>query len=86
MAAVESLGVYAVQLAHAFREVGIRCFDDQVIVVGHLAIGMAHPVEAFADFGESFKPGHTIFIRKENVLAPVSTRGNVIERAREFES
>ena len=33
--AVEALGVYAVQLAHASGKVGIRCFDQQVVVIGH---------------------------------------------------
>ena len=81
MAAVESLGIHAVQLAHAFREVGIRGFDNQMIVVGHLAIGVTNPVEPFADFPERFKPSQTIFIGKENILASVAARSNVIDSA-----
>ena len=76
----------AIQLAHALGEIGIRRLDQHMIVVGHLAIGMAHPVEPLANFGERFKPRDTIFVGKEYVLAPVPARSDVVERAGEFES
>jgi hypothetical protein len=44
--------VNAVQLSHAVRKVGIRSFDDDVVVVGHLAVGMAAPVEPLANLLE----------------------------------
>jgi len=47
---------------------------------------MTHPVETAADSGEGFKPSEAVFIAKEDVLAPVAARGDVIEGACEFES
>ena len=85
MGAVEALGIDTIKLAHAFGEVGIGRFDEQVIMMGHLAIGVAHPVEALADLGKRFEPGEAIVVGQKNVLAPIAARGDVIKRAREFE-
>ena len=58
----------------------------QMVVVGHLAIGMDDPVEASADAAEHIDPIFAIFIAEENVFLPVSARGNVVKRAGKFES
>ena len=86
MGAVEALGIDTVQLAHAFGEVGIGRFDEQVIMIGHLAISVTDPVEAPADFGKRFEPGEAIVVGQKNILAPIAARGDVIKRAGEFES
>jgi hypothetical protein len=44
VAAVEALGVDAVEPAHAGGEVGAAGFDDQVVVVAHEAERLARPV------------------------------------------
>ena len=41
VAAVEALGVDAVQLAHADGQVAVRRLDHQVVMVAHQAVGMA---------------------------------------------
>jgi hypothetical protein len=46
---VEALGVDAIELAHAFDEVAIGSFDDQMVMVSHLTISVDGPVEALAD-------------------------------------
>ena len=43
VAPVEGLGVHAVQIAHAAREVGRRRLEHEVIMVAHQAIGVAQP-------------------------------------------
>ena len=84
--AVESLGIDAIKLTHAFGEVGIGRFDEQVIMIGHLAISVTDPVKAPADFGKRIEPGYAIVVGQKNVLAPIAARGDVIKRAGEFES
>jgi len=46
---VERLCIHTIQVAHATREIRIRRFDQQVIVIAHKAIGMADPSEALND-------------------------------------
>src|SRR5688500_1273515 len=45
MSLVVGLGIYAIELPHSFRQISIGCFNHQVIVVVHQAIGMANPVK-----------------------------------------
>ena len=54
--------------------------------MGHLAIGVTHPVEALADLGKRFAPGEAIVIGQKNILAPIAARGDVMKRAGDFES
>ena len=49
---VEALGVHTIQLAHTLREITLRRFDEQVIVVVHETVAIANPIEAVADFRE----------------------------------
>ena len=79
--AVDTLGIHAIELTHSLGKVRIGCFDHHMIVIGHLTIGMTHPIETPADVGKYFKPRYAIFVRKKNVLTPVSTRGDVVESA-----
>jgi hypothetical protein len=41
----------------------------------------ANPVETIADFRKGFKLRQAILIGKENILAPVPARGNVVDSA-----
>lgn len=45
--AVETLGIHAVHVPHALRQVAIGCLDQQVIVIVHQAIGMAPPAQSY---------------------------------------
>ena len=40
MGAVEALGIDTIKLAHAFGEVGIRRFDEQVIMILKTAVAI----------------------------------------------
>jgi hypothetical protein len=46
---VEELGIHSVQLAHAYGQVAIRCFDEKMIMVCHETVCMTYPVVSFAD-------------------------------------
>ena len=52
MLAVDVLDIDAVQLSHPFGKIGIGCFYQQVVVVGHQAEGMTDPVEALTGAAE----------------------------------
>jgi hypothetical protein len=56
MRAIEALGVNAIELAHSLCQIRFRCFDQQVVVIAHLAPCMASPVEALANLGKHPKP------------------------------
>jgi len=86
MSAVEALGVNAIQVAHAFREVGFRRFDNEMIVIAHQTVGVAYPVESLANLTEYIQPRYAILIREIDVFAPITTGGDVIERAGKFKS
>ena len=45
MPPVETLGVDAVQLAHACREISFGCFDEEMVMGGHEAVSVAEPIE-----------------------------------------
>lgn len=84
MGAVEALRIDPVELAHALRQIGFRRLDQDVVMVRHLAPGMANPIEAFAYVAEHFEPGFTIGASEINILAPISAGGDVIYPASQF--
>src|SRR5574340_86138 len=84
--AVEALRIDTVELAHPLRQIGLRRLDDEVVVVRHLAPGMAHPVEAGAHVSEDFQPDAPVLVGSENILAPVTPRSDVIEAAGKLDS
>jgi hypothetical protein len=49
---IKCLGIHAIEPPHSLRQVSIRCFNDQVIVVVHQAIGIANPMETLRDLSK----------------------------------
>ena len=86
MAAVETLRINAVQLSHAVRKVGIRSFDDDVVVVGHLAVGMAAPVEPLANLLEQRLPVLAVAVVVEDILTAIASRCHVVEGTGEIDA
>ena len=85
MAAVDRLRVHAVKLAHAQGEIAFDCFNHDVVVIRHLAPGVAHPIEASANLAERLKPCTPISVIEINVLAPVTTRSDVVQASSQFD-
>lgn len=56
MRAIEALGVNAIELAHSLCQIRFGCFDQQVVVITHLAPRVTRPVEALANLGKHPKP------------------------------
>ena len=82
--AVEPLREYAVQMPHALRKVAFRRFDDEVVVVGHLAPAMTDPIKPVADLAQYFVPDFSISVTKVDRFAPVAARRHVIEPVRQL--
>lgn len=79
VAAVAGLGVDAVELAHAFGQIPVRCLNQQVVMVVHQTPRMACPVELGDDFFQSLQKHLPVLIVLKNILAPVTARGNMVE-------
>jgi len=73
------LGENTIELAHALREVGVPGFNEQVIVIGHQAVGMTPPQELLNDSGKDIEEGATVLVVFVNRFAPVASRGQVME-------
>ena len=85
MSAVEPLGIDAVELAHAAREIGLGRLDDQMVVVGHLAPDVTAPTEPLAHDGEDVEESAPVVVVEEDVVTRVAPRGEMIERAGKFD-
>jgi hypothetical protein len=79
MPAVERLGVHAVQMPHAARQVRLRRLDEQVALVGHQAVGAANPAEALDRVGERVEEEVAIRIAEEDVLPRVAATGYMVQ-------
>ena len=86
VAAVESLRVNPVELAHPLGEVRVRRLDHQVVVVPHEAERVADPVEIGHHSAEGQEEDMTVLVVRVDVLAPVSTGRDVVKRTGELET
>ena len=69
-----------------FRSVAFRGFDEQMVVVAHEAIGIKPPT-LLADFlRQEVEEGLSVGVVEEDVFAPVTSGGEVIDSAGEFEA
>jgi hypothetical protein len=81
MALVKGLGINTVKLPHSLRQVSIGCFNDQVIVIVHQAIGMAKPVKPLRDPRQSVQKQFSIAVVLEDRFPIVTAGSDVIKRA-----
>ena len=86
VAHVEASGVGVLQPAHASDQVGLGCFDEQVIVVGHERPGVDAPPGARTGLGQGVQEEATVVIIEKNRLPPVPTGHDVVEGTREFQA
>ena len=77
---VEGGGVFAVEQLHAGGELRDGCFEDQMVVVGHQAVGVHGPaVEADAEF-EHCQEGEPVVVVAVD-RAAVDAAGGDVEAA-----
>jgi hypothetical protein len=79
MTIVEPLRVLAVELVHPEREIGVRGFDQEVIVVGKEAVAVAPPGETRCDCLQDAQEEDAIPIVHEDVLPSIAAGGYVVE-------
>lgn len=75
---IEPLLVDAVELAHAFGQIGIRRLDEQVVMVRHEAVRMHRPIETLPHVAEDVEKQPPVDISAIDVLAPITARGDVV--------
>jgi hypothetical protein len=78
---VEKLGVDAVQLSHAEGEIAVRSLDEEVIVIGHEAVGVANPIVAFINVLESIQEVLAVLVILKDRLLFVPAGGYMIDCA-----
>jgi hypothetical protein len=66
------LGIDAIQLAHAERQVSLRRFNKQMIVVVHETVGVADPMIALINVAEYPEECFTVAVVLEDVLLLIS--------------
>jgi hypothetical protein len=59
---IEELGIDAVKLPHAKRQVSVGCFDEEMIVVVHEAVGVAYPIVSFVDAVKGVEESLTVMV------------------------
>jgi hypothetical protein len=73
MMSIEALCVDPVQLAHARGKIAIQGLNNQVIVVGHQAVGITYPVHPPADFIEDREGRLSVLIVQVNSCTAIAT-------------
>lgn len=81
VAPVESFRIHAVQPVHTTRDVCLRRLDQQVIVIRHQAIRMAHPSEEVDHLLNQLNEPEPVAGVDEDLLLAVSARCDVIRSA-----
>ena len=80
------LGIYAIELAHALRQICLDRFNEQMIMIAHLAETMHDKMIPFTHQRQHFLPGNAVSIIAVNCATPVSARSNVVEGTGELKS
>ena len=78
MSAVVGLGVCAVKLAHAAREVRHRGFDEKVIMIIHQTIGMTYPAESLDNMRKDRKKCFSVGVVLIDYLLGISPTCDMI--------
>jgi hypothetical protein len=83
---VKNLGIDTVKLSHAEGEVGVGRFDQEMVVVGHEAVGVAQPVITLVNMLKSVEETLAVLVVFEDSLLFVPARGYMIHGTRVFYS
>ena len=78
---IEVLGVDTVQLSHTEGEIAVRGLDEEVIVIGHEAVGVTEPVVAFVDVLESVQKVLAVLVISKDWFLLIPTGSYMIDCA-----
>lgn len=84
--AVEADGVGGLKPADGAAEVGPGGLDQQVVVIGHEAVGVNAQAEFIAGFLECGKEGEAIVVVAKDGAPLVAARGDVVESPGKFDA
>lgn len=86
VAAVEAHSAGGLEPAHPGDEVGLRSFDEEMVVIAHEHKGMHQPARAPAPFTQSLEEPLAIPVVAENRFAAVATIQHMIECSGGFDT
>ena len=81
MQVVEKLRIHAVQLPHPDREVAVRRFNKEMIVVVHQTVCVADPIVALVDVLERVQEIDTVLVAFVDGLLFITPGGDVVDSA-----
>jgi hypothetical protein len=81
VAFIEELSVDAVQLPHADGEIAVGGLNQQMIMVGHEAVGVTNPIVPLVDVLEGIEKIETIAVVLENSFLFIAAGGHVVDGA-----
>jgi hypothetical protein len=81
VAPVKTRGVSPQEPPHPGGEIGAGCFDHEMKMIGHQAIGMNLPAGLLARVAEGLQEQPPVFVGWENRFPSISAIHDVIHRA-----
>jgi hypothetical protein len=86
MAFIEKLSINAVQLPHAYREIAVGGLNEQMVMVGHEAVGVAYPIVSLVDVLKGIEEIDTVLVILKNGFFLIPARGHVVDGAWIFDA
>jgi hypothetical protein len=86
MPSIDMLRIHPVELTHALRKICFDRFDQQMVVIGHLAKAMDNAVVAFTHFRKNLQPNPAIGFIAIDGVTPVTARRHMVQRTGKVES
>ena len=86
VASIEMLGINAIELAHALRQIRLDRFNEKMIMIAHLAKAVYDKMIPFTHQRQHFLPGNAVSIIPVNCATPVSARSNMVETTGELKA
>ena len=83
---IDPLSIDSVKLAHTTRQIRVRCLNEQVIMIGHQAMGMTEPPVAFDNFTKNLKESLAITICEEDRTERIAAARNAMNCAIKLKS
>ena len=86
MPSIDMLRIRPVELTYALRKICFSRFDQQMVVIGHLAKAMDDAVVAFTHLRKNLQPNPAIGFIAIDRVTPVTARSHMVQRAGKVES
>jgi len=84
VALIESLGIDAVQLPHAYRQISVGCINKQMVMIVHQTVSMTEPVVSMSNIRKGIQEHLPVLIVSENCLSLIPSARDVIDSTWKF--